>query len=152
MKVQKLSLGRYLFKRNMFVHKGSILVPWSYILVLKVYIIEPNRYCPRDSFCTFISESVRWLYVRNGPRFKVFIDHLYCISWMSFAIACSSDYLTIWDIVRYTIVFISQFWPFFCCRNKVPYYKHIRNILKCKLFIDPFFESHLQLHIPLTKL
>ncbi len=51
-KVQKLSLGRYLFKRYMFV--------------LKVYIFEPNkyksvpfeRYRPSDSFCTFISESV----------------------------------------------------------------------------------------------
>jgi len=53
-KVQKLSLGLYLFKRYTFVPKGCILVPYCYILAPKmdkVYLLK--RYSPSDSFCSF---------------------------------------------------------------------------------------------------
>jgi len=40
-KVQKLTLGLYLFKRYTFVPKGCILVPYWYILAPKMYILGP---------------------------------------------------------------------------------------------------------------
>jgi len=43
-KVQKLSLGLYLFKRYTFVPKGYILVPYWYILAPKTYILTPKMY------------------------------------------------------------------------------------------------------------
>jgi len=41
-KVQKLSLGLYLFKRYTFVPKDCILVPSWYILAPKMYILAPK--------------------------------------------------------------------------------------------------------------
>ncbi len=67
-KVQKLSLGRYLFKRYCFVPKGSILVPQMCILVPKRYNFEKVRPQPVLLYLYLRVYRLNWIKLNISQR------------------------------------------------------------------------------------